>query len=301
MAERNQPININLSQRSRKVDSEEKLKRYILTQLGDPLITVDVTDEQIYQSIDDAFSIFVEWVYNSEQHQVFVMEAQHGIQDYILDERIKAIYGMSIADTTSGYGGGSGNGMMQGESLIPGGSIVPPNYIPYVNMEGQQSSLENSGGGNAGPATGVAGGVTGPNTNKGDSGSDAMNQAWAAMTNMQSMQYMFGSSISYDFNAMNHTLRIFEDVSGPICIEAAMSYIPNPEYDGAYGHPFIKAMALNLTKRTWGTNLGKYTSSLVGGAELNYDRIITEAQLELDRLNEELLERWSEPLGIFSA
>ena len=105
---RNSPKNINLGQQSRKINSEEKLVNYIKTQLGAPLITVDVTDDQILQCIDDTFEKFSEWVWNAQQSQVFVINAEAGIQDYILDDRVKAISGLSIADNLSGYASGAG-------------------------------------------------------------------------------------------------------------------------------------------------------------------------------------------------
>jgi len=204
--------------------------------------------------------------------------------------------GISIADGLSGYGSGSGLGFWGG---IPLGSILPPLYVPSTDVHGQQSSLTQQGN-IGGSATGVAGGVAGGSNTQGSSGTgNPIEAAWAAMVNMQSMQNMFGPNVSFDFNASNHILRLFEDISGPIAIEAAMDYEPNPDFDDAYGHPWVKSYAKNLAKRVWGENLGKYSSPLVGGAEINYDRIISEAQTEIEKLEEQLMLS-SEAMGMFS-
>ncbi len=292
--DRNSPANINLSQRSRKINSEEKLLNYILTQLGAPLITVDVTEEQILQNIDNTFDKFIDWAYDAQQHQIFIIETTEEIQDYMLDERVREIYDISIADTTTSYANYAGGGISLG-----GFGVLPINYVPYVDVEGNVSSLER-GGGLGGGATGVAGGVTGPHTG-GYSSGDKMNMAYAAMVDAQIAQNIFGQSISYDFNSQNHILRLFENVTGAVAIEAALEYIPNPDHDDAYGHIWIKDYALNLTKRTWSGNVGKFDQSLIGGANINYDKLFNEAQSELDRLEIDLLEKYSEPLGIFSA
>ena len=164
-------------------------------------------------------------------------------------------------------------------------------------MEGETSSL--SGYLNNGAATGVAGGVAGgPNTG-GSSNSNPLESAWSNLANMQTWQNMFGKTISFEFNESNHILRLFQDVGGPVAIEASMDYIPDPDFDDAYGHQWLKKYALNLVKRVWGQNLGKYDSQLIGGANINYDRIISEAQQEIDQLEEQLLME-SESLGIFS-
>jgi hypothetical protein len=301
---RNPAKNLNQRQRSRKIDSEDKLVQYIRTQLGDPLITVDVTDTQILNLIDDTFSKFSDWIYNGQQNQVFVINTLPGIQDYILDDRVQAISGVSFADGLEG-GNSTGNSGMNGSmGGVPFGDLMPPQYVPYVNAQGQMSSLASNGAFgcfNSYSATGVAGGVSGIHT--GDTGdADSIESAYASMVNVQTLANMFSTNISYDFNSQNHILRIFDDqTGGAIAIEASLYYIPNPDYDSAYGHSWIKEYSLNLVKRQWGNNLGKYDSSLVGGASVNYQRLIDEGQAELDRLNEDLLEKWSEPLGIFSA
>ena len=74
-------------------------------------------------------------------------------------------------------------------------------------------------------------------------------------------------------------------------------YEPKDE-DEIYNHPWVKEYALNLCKRTWGNNVGKYTTSLVGGATLNYERIISEANTELERLENDLYDKYTAPLPI---
>ena len=284
------PKNINLRQQKRRVDTEEKLVNYIRTNLGEPLITVDCTDGQILQCIDDTFQKFADWKFEPQQNMLLVIEALPGVSDYILDDRVKAIYGCSLS---TGQVAGGGLGMWGG---LPMGEMMPPMYVPATDFQGNQSSLVGSNLG--GSATGVAGGVAGPHSG-GMSGGNPIEAAWAAMTDMQTMQHMFGASVNFDFNSSNKTLRIFEEVSGPIAIECAMEYVPDPSYDIAYSDPWIKAYSLNLVKKLWGNNTGKYDSPLVGGATINYGRLIDEAQSEIDKLDEELILR-SEALGIFT-
>lgn len=295
MAERNAPKNVNINQNSRKIDSEEKLLNYIKTMLGADLITVDVSDDQILLAIDDTFDKFSSWALDGQQNMGFVIEARSDIQDYYIDDRIQAIYGISIADSTSNYNNSSSGGISLG-----GFGQVPINYIPHVDMEGNVSSLEQGFGSGNYSATGVAGGVAGGPATSGSPG-EMMEVAYMQMVTSQMMQGMYGSSVAYDFNASNHILRIFQAIDGPIMIEGSLEYRPNPDYDDAYGHAWIKEYALNKVKFLWGSNVGKYSQSLIGGAEINYDRLLSEASEALDRLDEQLLERYSEPLGIFSA
>jgi hypothetical protein len=292
----NPPRNINLNQQNRKINTEEKLVDYIKTMLGDGLITVDVSDKQIKLAIDDTVRKWADWAYSGQQHMVFTIEAKDTVNSYYLDERILAIYGISIADSNTNYGSGSGGGTSLG-----GFGQIGVNYIPYVNMEGQVSSLERGGAGFGNySATGVAGGVAGGPATSGNP-MEQMEIAYVQLVQSQMLNSMFGESVSFDFNPSNHILRIFEPIAGPILIEGALEYIPNPDHDDAYAHSWVKEYALNKVKLIWGQNVGKFTQNLIGGASINYDRLISEAQEALDRLDEDLLNKYSEALGIFSS
>ena len=288
---RNPYVITDSAQYDRRINSEEKLIQYIRTQLGEPLITVDVTNDQIKNVIDEAFRKFSEWAWDGQFPIFIVMEVQEDIQDYVLDYRVKAIKGISIAKGLDNYSTNTGGISLGGFGLIP------INYVPYVDPMGNVSSLERGGNGIS-PSFSVPG-IAGSVANNG-SGSDSVQQAWAYMSNYQGLMNLFSKSISYAYNTGTHILRIFDKVSGKIGIEAELEYIPNPEFDDNYGHPWIKDYALNMTKKIWGNNVGKFSGTLVGGSTVNYDRLISEADQELERLNQELIDRWSEPLGIYS-
>jgi len=290
----NQPRQINIKQQNRKIDSEEKFIKYIRTSLGEPLITVDVTDDQILLAIDETFRKWSDFAFDSMEKMLFVIDVSSGTQDYLLDERVKNIMGVSFSDGLSNWLSG-GNGLWAG---LPMMSQIPVNYVPYVNAEGQTSSLSTIPGSGNVSAAGVAGGVAGGPSTGG--GKNDPGLAYAMLANSQTLQAIYGSTVEFNYNPGNHILRIFNPYDGQALIEASLNYYPNIDYDDSYNDPWIKEFALNKVKLQWGNNVGKYSSSLIGGAEINYDRIISEAQGELERLNTELIERYSEPLGVFS-
>ena len=71
------------------------------------------------------------------------------------------------------------------------------------------------------------------------------------------------------------------------------------EEDFIFNHPWIKRMSTAKTKYIWGSNVGKYSGSIINGATINYDRIISEAQAEIEALTTELKDNYMEPLGIY--
>ena len=60
---------------------------------------------------------------------------------------------------------------------------------------------------------------------------------------------------------------------------------------------WVKAYATAMARLQWGDNLSKYEgANLPGGAQFNYGQIITRAQEDLERLREELEDKYSLPL-----
>ena len=294
MNPRNQPKEINKELDLRKVDSEEKLIKYIRTMLGEPLITVDLTDDQIKLAIDDAFRKWADFAFEGMERMLFVIETKEDIQDYLLDNRVKNILGVSFADGLGNYLSSS-NGIWAG---LPMMDQIPVNYVPFVNAEGQTSQLESMGGAGESSATGVAGGVAGGPSTGG--GRNDPGLAYAMLANSQTLQSIYGSTIEFDWMPGQHLLRIYRPLNGKIAVEASLHYYPNPEFDDNFNHPWVKEYALNRAKFMWGNVVGKYSQSLIGGANINFDRLISEAQQELEKLDEELIQRWTPPLGVFS-
>ena len=293
MSDRNQPQVINQKQRSRKVDSEDKLVDYIRTMLGEPMVTVDVSDDQILLNIDETIRKFSDFAYGGEQRVAFVFDGKADIQDYRMDPRVQSILSVSWANSLGSVSSGAGGA---GVNLGPGWGTIGIGYVPHITMQGEVSSLEGSMGGAAATTnvSGVAGGI-------GTGGAmDGITDAYVTMSQRDTMQALLGKGVNYEFNSNTKILRVFEVIAGPFMIEAAVEYQPNPEYDEIYTHPWIKDYAVALTRRLWSTVTGKYTQSLVGGAEINFDKMQGEAETMIDKLDEDLLNKYSEALGVFS-
>ena len=51
-------------------------------------------------------------------------------------------------------------------------------------------------------------------------------------------------------------------------------------------------------KHLWGSIMGKYSATLVGGAQINYSDIKSDAEQAMQTLMEELIQKWSDPAPI---
>lgn len=119
------------------------------------------------------------------------------------------------------------------------------------------------------------------------------------MAQLSIIEAMFDVPVAYDFNYNTKILRFYEDVpSNKVMLKVSLEYEPL-EYDNIYNNPWVKSYGIALTKRQWGENVGKFSSTLVNGSTINYDRLISEAQTEIDALNEELENTYSLPMGMW--
>lgn len=295
MASRNQPRVVNQAQQSRRIDSEQKLLNYIRTMLGEPMINVDVSDDQILLLIDDTVRKFSDFAYGGEQRIAFMVSGNGDTQDYLLDRRVQAVLSVSFGNSlgATSYGGGAG-----GISLGAGWGTIGVGYVPHITMQGEVSSLS-VGGMGGGACSTVTGGVAGGIAQ--GSRMDGVSNAYASLAQRDTLQAMFGRGVNFEYNSNTKILRVFEPIGdATFLIEASAEYVPNPEFDEVYAHPWVKDYVVASTRRLWSTVTGKYTQSLVGGAEINYDKMQTEAEQMIEKLDEDLLNKYSEALGIFS-
>ena len=243
------------SAKRNKINTIEKLTDYIRRQLGEPLIKVEVTNEQIEDCIFNSIDEFCEYgVQGLEEVAVFV---KVDINDsmIVLDERVRAITNLrSRSNLSSLY-------------QLPYNEVLSDSYLAMSFLT--------------------------------DFNNIDLTSVCVQLARMSNIQSMFDKTINYTFNENTKELRFLENLKGNIILlEMALQYEPKEE-DMIYNNTWIKKNSTSRVKLLWGNNIGKYSSPIVNGATLNYDRIISEAQQELQEQHEELLETYREPLGIY--
>jgi hypothetical protein len=73
--------------------------------------------------------------------------------------------------------------------------------------------------------------------------------------------------------------------------------VTNPEtYTEIYNDMFLKRYVTQLFKRQWGANLSKFTGiQMPGGVEFNGSELMSQAQEQIDKIEEEMQTRFEEP------
>lgn len=119
----------------------------------------------------------------------------------------------------------------------------------------------------------------------------------AISTTKAMLDKYFGDDLYFNFNPYRKILTMFEPYIGAAVLHYQYEYLPEAE-DFIYDHEWIKQYSKAKVKELWGGVTGKYAQTLVGGAVINYDRILQEAREDILMLDEQLLSRWSDPAPI---
>jgi len=124
--------------------------------------------------------------------------------------------------------------------------------------------------------------------------------------------YMFRQSFSQFSSALSATLRFeYNDTTN------LLSILEIPDEDGRYalrvhsspssteaiyGNSWVQKYATALCKIAWANNIGKFEgATLPGGVSLNYQKLTEEGETDKEKLEEELYERYQEPIDFFTA
>jgi hypothetical protein len=282
-----------------------ELKDQILRRLGAPIINIEVTEDQVYDCIDRAIELFIEYHDQGADKTYCVRvltkeEANSGA--IVFNEPI-----ISVSKVES-----SSSDLLQSWS----GSAVVTDWI---------FSLAGSGGKSHGVYGG--GGISSGSTQFDMLTWNILNQK------LESIKKMLTPNPSYIYNGMNRELQLFDKVSegDVIFIEAYVgtamlindigvvggqlpssasggitSYQPEDAVAGSgenqlqnvYNVRWVRDMSTAYVKQLWGSILKKYgNQQLPGGLTTDGQTIFDEATTDLENLRQELYDI-EEPLGV---
>lgn len=119
--------------------------------------------------------------------------------------------------------------------------------------------------------------------------------------NVLQVQDQNGKEVAFHWSNIQRALTITAlDVpaNSKLMVAGLTNYHQNDEDDYIFGEMWVRQMAKAKTKVLWGNIVGKFSQSLVGGATINYDRLISEGESEIEKLMEELHDKWVDPAPV---
>ena len=284
-----------------KPQNRAEFKQHILTKLGHPVLEVNVSDEQLDIAIDDAFQYFHE-----RNHF-------NGIERIYLSIRL-------TGDVISNFTSFNFDIVNQKHGITSEGTPVNPIVQPqneYVirrqnnfiilpdDIIGVEEVLRPNGGGMGGigggvipPAIGFPGLIGNINGDKCDGGGFGLIQYWAAMEYLALIQFTLYPPKMYNFNQRTHRLYIdgdLNDLGGMLVLQCMAK--PSPDvFPDLWNDMFLKELSTALVKAQWGRNLTKFSGvQLPGGITMNGERILDDAQKEIQIIKDRFSLDWMDP------
>ena len=256
-------------------NSKATLKEYALRQLGKPVIEINVDDDQIDDIIDDALQYFAEYHYDGVER----MYLKHLITE---------------ADVTRATGNITTSVTDIGDGTITADWLEGKNWIPVPNTVLSIVQVF--------PFTDTGGGSNMFDiryqlrlNDLFDLSSTSVIQYQMAMDNLDFLEHILVGETPIRFSQHQERLYIDADWENDftagqdfIIIECYRKLDPTTFTD-IFNDMYLKRYATALIKRQWGANLSKFSGvEMLGGVTMNGADIYSQAQEEIDKLEERI-------------
>lgn len=241
-----------------KPTTREELINYCLRNLGAPVITINVADEQLSDRVDEALQFYQE--YHSDA----------------LNRHYRK-HTITADDLTNRY------------ITIPEDIIFLTHLLPYTSSNRNMFSVEYQMHLNdlfdlRNPSSGITNYI--------------MTQQYMSLMDMTFDQsYAQTIRFNRHTNRVHIDADWSSDFSeGDILVFECYSTVNPEEFGDVYNDLFLKRYLTALIKRNWGANTKKFSGmALPGGVEINGQTIFDEAQEELRQIEEEMSLKYSVP------
>lgn len=244
------------------IHSKQGLIDYALRSLGEPIVKVNVTEEQISDRLNDTIEKFAEFHFNGNQ------------KTYITHQ-------ITADDVANRY------------ICIPDNVIGISRVLSFVDGSATGTSTTNSG------LFSVQYQVRLNDLWNINSGSTLYYTM--AMQNLAMLDQTFNGQPHFRYTQVVDKLyldvywgqTLKEDMF--VCFEAYVTTDPQ-EYSKIWNQIWVREYFIQLIKKQWGSNIKKFGNVMtIGGVTINGQDMFDEASQEIDQLETQLREVWEEP------
>ena len=242
------------------ITSLTEMREYVLRRLGAPVIDIEISDDQLEQCIFDTIQKFTEFAMEGQLEKSLILELQPGVLQYQLDSKITSV----IEVVTHSKGSLMSGFQVHGEVLTKSEFFASP--ISPV------------------------------------SGAMDMTSMYAMLARFSAVEMMFSITPNFDFSSATGIISFTEDlykINKQVLLHCFSKYDLVEDNDRIFNHQWIKEYSVAKAGLQWGKNIAKYDAVLINGAKMNGDRIIQEYTAELEKLDEQLLSRWTAAFGVY--
>ena len=256
------------------ITTRETLKQYALRALGKPVIEINVEDDQVEDRIDEALQYFAQYHYDGVERMYLKYQVTaDDITRARSDETLSTVTDSRDSTVTAIF--------KEGKNYIP----MPSNVMSVVQVF--------------------------PFTDKAalnlfdvryqlrlndlyDFSSTSIIHYDMTLRHLDLLDHILTGERPVRFNA--HTNRLYIDMdwqndvdAGDFMIIECYRKLDGSNYSDVFDDIFLKKYLIQLVKKQWGQNLSKFQGvAMLGGVQMNGEQIYTQAQEEINKLEEQI-------------
>lgn len=239
------------------VSSREEFKEYCLRKLGKPVIEINVDDDQVEDRIDEALKYY--WDYHFDGTEKIFYKHQFTAED-IVNKYI------TIPQNIIGA-----------VNIFDIGDYIATNNIFNIRYQIALNDLYT---------------LT----------YQSMVPYYMAFQHIQLLEQLLVGKQPIRYN--RNTNKLYIDVNwdkvivGQYLVVEAYQIVDPTTYTDVWNDRWLQKYATALIKKQWGTNLTKFIGmQLPGGVQFNGEKIYNDAHEEIDKMEEEMIFRYSLPVA----
>ena len=256
------------------ITTRETLKQYCLRALGKPVIEINVEDDQVEDRIDEALQYFAQYHYDGTERMYLKYQVSE-------DDKTRARSNETLSTVTDTADSTVTASSKEGKNYIP----MPSNVMSVIQVY--------------------------PFSDR-------------AALNLFDVRYQLRLNDLYDFSSTSivhydmtlrhldmldhilvgekpvrynmHKNRLYIDMdwnndvtAGDFLIIECYRKLDGSTFTDVFDDIFLKKYLIQLVKRQWGSNLIKFQGvAMLGGVQLNGEQLYSQAQEEINRLEEQI-------------
>jgi hypothetical protein len=316
--------------------TRQEFRDYCLRKLGYPVIEVNVDDDQIEDRIDEALKFYYDYHFDGSEkiyyrHQIQEYNLQGRVSEV---DVLNGGTGYSNTDTVVFTPVGTvGSGATATLTTNANGTITSINMTAYGTgyQPAPNVTITTSTGSGASFKAYNGGYITLPENIMGAVNIFPIGDPAVRADDLFNIRYQIALNDLYTLTSVSmipyymvmqhlglvtdflvgkqpirynrHTNKLYVDADsgslkiGTFLLVEAYEVI-NPEiFSDAWGDRWLQHYCSQLIKRQWGTNLTKFTGMVLpGGVQFNGEKIYNDAQAEIDKLEQEMINSYSLPV-----
>lgn len=319
-----------------KSTSRDEFKQYCLRKLGYPVIEINVSEDQIDDRVDEALRYYWDYHFDGAERTFYKVQVTQNMRQGSLSEVMVLKGGSGYANTDTVVitpTESRGHGATATLTTDPTGKIlsinvtnpgegysIPPNITVQSNT-GSGASFQALNGGYITLPENIIGAVSiypigDPAIRAGDLfniryqialndlytlTSVSMVPYYMAMQHISLIQEILVGKQPIRYN--RHMNRLYIDMewnrieNGEYLLVDAYQIVDPDIYTDAWNDRWLHNYATALIKRQWGANLTKFTGlQLPGGVQFNGEKILDDANAEIEKMENEMINSYSLPV-----